>query len=41
VISYLLGREVAVDRGLEERTAVGELPWGSTGGIVQAVEWEL
>jgi len=26
VISYLLGREVAVDRSLEERTAVGELP---------------
>jgi len=38
VISYLLGREAVVDRGLEVRTAVEELLWGSTGGMVQAVE---
>jgi len=28
VISYLLGREAVVDRGLEVRTAVEELSWG-------------
>jgi len=38
VISYLLRRETVVDRSLEEKTAVGELPWDSTDGIVQAVE---
>jgi len=38
VISYLLRRVDVIESGLEERTAVGELPWGSTGGVIQAVE---